>query len=132
MSTHKDNLGSGFLYSEDFIKGGEYVTATLTIAEILPPNTVPAADKKMIDKPIMRFEKTERMLVLNRTNQQMVPYATGKALSECSGAKVTLEVRNIKSFGGVTEPAIRIVPPAGVKVRKKLAERLGVKAVWNQ
>lgn len=124
-------LGSGFLYSEDLMQHGEYKTFTLEIAEVIAANTVKSADGKMIDKPILRFVGAERMLVLNRTNQSAIPYATGQAIRDCVGHKVTLEVRDVKSFGGIIEPAIRIMPPEGVKVRKKLAERMGTKAIWQ-
>lgn len=125
----KQDFGHRFLYAEDLIADGRYQSPILVIEEIIRPGTLESADGKMIEKPTMRFVGREKMLVLNITNQQVVPLATKQSLYKSIGCQVKLEVRDVKSIGGGIEPAIRIVPPKGTLMRRKLKDRLGEPSV---
>lgn len=131
MSEKKQDFGSKYLYAEDLLSGGEYRTATVTIAEVIPAGTLTAANGQQIDKPTLRFEGKDKMLVLCKTNQSMVSLSCGEQLEKAVGKQITLQPREVEAFGEQVL-ALRIIPPAGVKIRKHLAKRLGTKAVWKK
>lgn len=126
----KEDWGSRFLYAEDLLWDQQYRTVTVEIEEVIPPFTLKTADGKTVDKPALKFKGKEKMLVLCKTNRSLIVYCTGDTLENAVGKQVTLQPRIVEAFGeSVT--AIRILPPNGVKVRKKVLERLGTKAVWD-
>jgi hypothetical protein len=131
MSEKKQDFGSKYLYAEDLLSGGEYRTATVTIAEVIPAGTLTAANGQQIDKPTLRFEGKDKMLVLCKTNQSMVVLSCGEQLEKSVGHSITLQPREVAAFGEQVL-ALRIIPPPGVKVRKRLAKELGTKAVWKK
>lgn len=128
MSGNKTEYGGGFLYAEDLIRGGQFQDVTVTIAEYVEPGTEKAGNGDVITKPIIGFEKAQKRLVLCKTNVSVLKYVTGEQPGpEWIGKTITLQARYVKAFGEEVA-AIRIVPPVGTKLRKKLIERLGRKA----
>jgi hypothetical protein len=132
MSQKTESYGTGYLYSEDFLIGGEYKTVSLEIEKALPPGTLKSADKKPIDKWTLSFKGKEKLLVLCKTNCTIIHCISGNPPGDAwEGQKVTLQVRIVESFGdNVT--AIRVMPPNGCMVRKNVIKRLGTKAVWTK
>lgn len=127
----KQEYGSEYLYAEDVLSGGEYKTISVEIEEVIPPDTLTAANGKRIDKYTLRFKGKSKMLVLCKTNAAIIRYATGDALEHAAGKSITLQPRIVKAFGDEVV-AIRVLPPPGVKIRRSLNERLGAKAIWQQ
>ena len=128
MASDKKDFGTGFLYAEDLIRGGDFQPVTVVISEVHPPNTIKNAEQKLIDKPVIGFEKASRRLVLCKTNEAILKYVCGEQVGEgWIGKEVTLQARVVDSFGDQVT-AIRVVPKSGMKIRKKLVERLGKKA----
>lgn len=131
MSTKTENYGSRFLYSEDLLHKQQYMDAHVTIAEVIPPNTLQTADKRPIDKWTLRFEGKEKMLVLCKTNASIVHHIVGDAPGKAwIGQQIKLQVRIVEAFGEMVT-AIRVIPPTGCMIRKSLIKRLGKKAVWE-
>lgn len=127
----KENFGSRFLYAEDLLVGGEFKTVNLTISEFHPAGTLRAADKRVIDKNSIGFEGKSKLLVLCKTNEGVIHYTTGEPPGpKWIGHKVTLQPRVVEAFGDDVV-ALRIIPPAGTKVRKSILQRLGKKAEWS-
>lgn len=127
----KEDFGSGFLYVENLLHDRQYRTVSVTIEEVIPKNTITSANKKLIDQPILKFVGKERMLVLNKTNQSILRVSIGDDdLSKAVGVSITLQPRIVEGWGDLM-PAIRVMPPEGVKIRKNLLKRLGEKAVWT-
>jgi hypothetical protein len=125
----KKEFGSAYLYAEDLIRDGNYIDATVTIESVIPPNTIKAANGKMIGHDTLKFVGKDKLLVLcAKVNQRILAIATGESQAEkWPGHKITLQVRIVDSFGEKV-PAIRILPPQGAMIRKSLRERLGTKA----
>jgi hypothetical protein len=125
----KKEFGSAYLYAEDLIRDGNYIDATVTIESVIPPNTIKAANGKMIGHDTLKFVGKDKLLVLcAKVNQRILAIATGESQAEkWPGHKITLQVRIVDSFGEKV-PAIRILPPHGAMIRKSLRERLGTKA----
>jgi hypothetical protein len=125
----KKEFGSAYLYAEDLIRDGNYIDATVTIESVIPPNTIKAANGKMIGHDTLKFVGKDKLLVLcAKVNQRILAIATGESQAEkWPGHKITLQVRIVDSFGEKV-PAIRILPPQGSMIRKSLRERLGTKA----
>ncbi len=125
----KKEYGSAYLYAEDLIRDGNYIDATVTIESVIPPNTIKAANGKMIGHDTLKFVGKDKLLVLcAKVNQRILAIATGESQAEkWPGHKITLQVRIVDSFGEKV-PAIRILPPQGAMIRKSLRERLGTKA----
>ena len=125
----KKEYGTAYLYAEDLIRDGNYIDATVTIESVIPPNTIKAANGKMIGHDTLKFVGKDKLLVLcAKVNQRILAIATGESQAEkWPGHKITLQVRIVDSFGEKV-PAIRILPPQGTMIRKSLRERLGTKA----
>lgn len=124
----KTDYGGGFLYAEDLIRGGEFQEFELEIASFTEPGVEKAGNGDLIEKPIIGFRGATKRLVLCKTNCRVLPYATGEQPGlDLIGKKVRLQARYVKAFGEEVA-AIRIMPPNGVRLGKKLAERLGRKA----
>jgi hypothetical protein len=125
----KKEFGSAYLYAEDLIRDGNYIDATVTIESVIPPNTIKAANGKMIGHDTLKFVGKDKLLVLcAKVNQRILAIATGESQAEkWPGHKISLQVRIVDSFGEKV-PAIRILPPQGAMIRKSLRERLGTKA----
>jgi hypothetical protein len=125
----KKEFGSAYLYAEDLIRDGNYIDATVTIESVISPNTIKAANGKMIGHDTLKFVGKDKLLVLcAKVNQRILAIATGESQAEkWPGHKITLQVRIVDSFGEKV-PAIRILPPQGAMIRKSLRERLGTKA----
>lgn len=132
MSQKTENYGTSYLYSEDFLSGGEYKTVSLEIDRVHPPGSIKSADKKPIDKWVLQFAGKDKMLVLCKTNCTVIHCINGNPPGDSwIGQKVTLQVRIVESFGELV-PAIRVMPPNGCMMRKNVAKRLGTKAVWTK
>lgn len=130
MTKDKENYGAGYLYAEDLLAGGEFVTVQVVIEQFIPPNTIRAANGKTIDKPALKFVNKTKLLVLCKTNQRLIHWVTGETLGEKSlGKTITLKVRSVDAFGEKV-PAIRVWP-SGLKIPKSLRDRLGDEAKWE-
>lgn len=130
--TKTDNYGTGYLYSEDFLAGGEYKTVSVEVDSVFPPGSIKTADKKPIDKWTISFAGKEKRLVLCKTNVTVIHCVSGNPPGDLwKGVKLTLQVRIVESFGDMVT-AIRVMPPNGCLVRKNVVKRLGTKAVWKK
>lgn len=131
MSTKTDNYGSEYLYSEDLLYRQEYKTVSLEIEDVIPPGTRKTAAGELVNKWCLKFVGKEKLLVLCKTNASIIHHIAGDAPGPSwIGKKITLQVRIVDSFGAKV-CAIRVMPPDGCMIRKKLIERLGTKAVWK-
>lgn len=125
---NKHDYGSRFLYAEDLIANGQYVTATVEVSAWHEPGTIKAANGKMVDKPCVEFKGKGKMLALCKTNRSMGIFITGQQPGPAwIGKTLTLQPRIVDAFGEKVV-AIRIVPQPGTFVRKSLRDRLGTKA----
>lgn len=95
--------------------GGEYIGAwdldgkevTLTIASVTGKEL---KNKSGTDKkPVIRFQGTEKSLVVNKTNGKTIAQMYGTKVSAWVGKRVTLYVTKA-SIGGETVDAIRVRP----------------------
>ena len=120
-----------FLRSEHLLRNGNYCTPKLTVKAVL--TGVPLMRKNKAYQGIaLVFEKQEKVLGLGNTNESLMAVATGESSPEkWIGQTIILEVREVNSASGGTEPAIRIRPADGTKMRSGLIKQLG-KAIPNQ
>jgi hypothetical protein len=114
-----------FLRSEHLLRNGNYCCPKLTVKAVL--SGVPLMRKNKAYQGIaLVFEKQEKVLGLGATNESLMAVATGEsAIDKWIGETIVLEVREVNSAGGGTEPAIRIRPPDGTKMRSGLTKQLG-------
>lgn len=119
-----------FLRSEHLLRDGNYVSPTVEVEAIL--TDVPLMRKKKAYNGIaLKFAKSDKVLGLGITNESLMNVICGDSQPEkWVGKKVKLEVREVNNANGGTEPAIRIMPPAGTKMRSGLARQLG--AAYSQ
>lgn len=111
---NKIDPGPDYLKAEDLLRGGEWKEYTLTISEVIPPGTVRAADKTLIDKPILAFEGRGKRLILGNLNQRLMKYATGTAVeSEWVGKQIRIMACEGDWFGQEGVAALRIRLPKG-------------------
>jgi hypothetical protein len=126
-----ESFGQAFLYAEDLLIGQQYRTAVVEIEEYLPEGTLKSADGRLIDKPSLKFKGKEKLLVLCKTNAKIIHFITGEPGGQkWVGTQITLQPRFVQAFGE-TVVALRIIPPKGVMVRKKVLEQLGKPATWT-
>lgn len=126
-----DSFGSQFLYAEDLLINQQYRTVEVEIEQFIPANTIRSADKRLIDKPTLKFKGKDKMLVLCKTSESVLKFVTGEQPGDSwVGKKITLQVRVVDAFGDEVV-AIRVIPPKGTKVRKNVLNRLGRIAEWT-
>lgn len=130
MSKDSKEYGDAYLYAEDLLHGGEFRTVQVVIEEVIPAGTLRAANGKVIDKPTLKLSNKKKLLVLCKTNCSMIHFCTGELPDKWPGHTITLQPRIVEAFGD-SVVAIRVIPPAGVKVRRSVLKRLGEKAVWT-
>ncbi len=112
-----------FLDASDLMSSGDI---TLTISEVVAPGAERDATKKVIDKPIIAFEKAKKRLILNKTNAKVIAMAHGKKASQWAGKQITLTVRWLeKTFGQTNVPVIRVVPPEGTALTFGMRQKYG-------
>lgn len=110
----KTELGPEFLYAEDLLQGGKWITCTLTISAVIPPGTIAGSDKKVIQNHVLEFEKTPKKLVLNNTNKRLCKVSTGESRPEnWPGHKIEIYPASINAFGEKNLPCLRIKLPTG-------------------
>ena len=84
--------------------------ATLTIKSVTAPNTEKSANGQLIDKPIVRFEETDKGFILNKTNARTIGLAHGNEMDEWAGKTITLFATTTDSFGEKNVPCVRVRP----------------------
>ena len=127
----KETFGKQFLYAIDLLSGQQYRTVEVEIEECIERNTLKSADGRLIDKPTLRFKGKEKLLVLCKTNEKIIHFATGEPLGpKWVGKRITLQPRFVQAFGE-TVVALRVLPPKGCMISKKVLEQLGKPAVWT-
>lgn len=89
---------------------------TLTISRV-EAGTITGNSGRTAKKPIVWFEKTEKGLVLNRTNAKTVAALYGKNTDTWAGKRITL-FATTTSFGGETVECIRVRPKAPTAATK--------------
>ena len=104
----------GYLRGEDLQRDGKWAEFTLEVAEVLEPGTVRAADKTLIDKPIIAFVGAEKRFVLGTTNQRLIACQLGNKPTQWVGRKLTLYPATGNWFGVKDAITIRVRIPEGV------------------
>jgi hypothetical protein len=107
------------------MRDGNYVCPKLIVKDVLTGVPLMRKGKPYAGLAIV-FEGQAKVLGLNATNESMMAVSTGDSQSsKWIGATITLEAREVNSVTGGTEPAIRVMPPNGIKMRSGLAKQLG-------
>jgi hypothetical protein len=100
---------------------------TLTIAGVVPPNTEADAKKKLINRPILSFNKTSKRLILGKTNERIIRAIHGPKASGWLGKAITLSVRYLpEAFGEKNVPTVRVVPPVGIPLPMNCRKHYGM------
>ena len=128
---NKQDQDSRFLYAEDLLKGGKYVSPVVEMSEVIRPGSLKSADGRAIAKWTIGFKGTDKKLVLCKTNVSIIHFVIGDEPSDrWVGGKIKLQARIVDAFGEKTV-AIRVIPPVGTTLRKSLIQRLGKEAVFE-
>ena len=116
-----------FLRSEHLLRGGAYAAPKCKIAAVLIG--VPLMRKnKSFQGMALQFEGQQKVLGLGITNESLMAVIAGDGNpAKWVGVEVQLEVREVNSATGGTEPAIRLMPPKGTLIRQGLKKQLGAK-----
>ena len=126
MNAAKKDLGPQFLYADDLIRDGRWIEAKLTIANHIVGGTLTGADGTRVDKDAISFEKTDKILVLNRTNTRLIRIATGNSKPEgWIGKSIVVYPVRIKAFGEDNLAAIRVRAGDGKPVPKGVRKFMG-------
>lgn len=105
----KHDLGPGYLKAEDLMRGGDWITPTLTIKEVIEGGTVKAPDGTLIKHPIVVFEKATKQLILGNTNRRLIQTVAMSSLREdWIGKQITLTVCKGDWFGQKDVIAVRV------------------------
>lgn len=118
-----------YVESADLIHGKP---VTVTISEVIPPNTERAADKRLIDKPILAFSNAKKRFICGKTNVRIIKAMYGKKPSEWIGKTITIGVRYLKhAFGEVNVPTLRVIPPPGTHIPMGARRFFGKATPWT-
>lgn len=93
---------------------------TLTIQRVTP-GTVKGRDGKSNKKPIIHFYKTDRTLVLNKTNGKTIAGMYGPRVESWVGKRITVFPTQT-TFGGETVDCVRVRPRVPEAPRKGAAK----------
>ncbi len=122
--------GQQYLRAEHLMHGGKYIAATVTVSGVIEDCPIKRGDKDGVTTGLA-FEKSDKVLGLNRTNYSLCCWETGEGKPELwIGRKIMLVVRLVRNRK-LLEPAIRVWPrrvhPC-VRVRDQLGEE--ITAAW--
>lgn len=105
-------------FEGDFVESADLMNSkpvTLTISEVIKPGSEQSKDGRMIDRPIIAFEKATKRFVVSKTNERLLKAMFGPKPAEWVGQQVTLTVRYLKqAFGESNVPTVRVVLPDDV------------------
>ena len=82
----------------------------LTIKSVSCPGVVKSADGKIIDRPIVYFEETDKGLILNKTNAKSIGLRHGNEMDDWAGKSITLFATTTDGFGKKNVPCVRVRP----------------------
>ena len=118
--------GEAYLRAEHLLRGGKYVAATVTISRIVDDCPIKRGEKDGLTQGLA-FEKTDKILGLNKTNYSLVCWELGEGLPEnWIGKKITLVARLVRNKK-VIEPGIRVWPkiePPNARLREHLGAEI--------
>jgi hypothetical protein len=129
MSEPTEDIYAGRFIVADDLEDGQEIT--LTISGTAQPGTEKAADGQEIKQGLLKFEKTNRALILGKTSHRILKSLFGPAANWASyekkwiGREITLIRRYLPNcFGEKNVPVLRIKPdpekPLPMGVRKHL------------
>lgn len=106
---------SKYLCGADLIEHGD---VTLAIAEVFMDD-LQTRDGGKERKPVIRFERAKKMLVLNKTNAMQIAELYGPETNGWAGKRITLHAARVSAFGKMVD-AVRVRPtkPKGRPVQK--------------
>lgn len=127
QETKKQYTNEPFLRSEHLLRGGNYAAPRRKIAAVL--HDVPLMRKNKAYKGMaLQFDGEQKVLGLGITNESLMAVIAGDGSpAKWVGVEVQLEVREVNSASGGTEPAIRLMPPKTTLIRQGLKKQLGAK-----
>ena len=98
-----------YLRSEHLLKGGRFISAKVTISDIIEECPIKRGDKD--SQTIgLAFAKSDKILGLNKTNYSLVCWELGEGKpQDWIGKQITLVVRLIRNKK-LLEPGIRVWP----------------------
>ena len=122
----KVDRDSRFLYAEDFCVKGTWKDVTLRIQDVHNKGTLSSSDKKPIDKFVLAFHETEKLLILNDTNVRLIiALLQSKSASDWRDKQVTFYPACGPAFGEQNVPWIRVRMPAGSLIPFGVRRHLG-------
>lgn len=105
----RDVFVGNFMDSSDIMEKG---LVTVKISDVVAPNKEKDGSGKIINKPILSFEKSTKRFIANKTNCKVIAMMYGKKPSLWIGQSITLGVRYLeKAFGQTNVPTVRVIPP---------------------
>jgi len=122
-------------YQGDFVESADLMhlpPVTLKIAGVVPPKTEKDSAKKIIERPILSFEKARKRLVVGKTNERILKALLGAKASGWIGKDVTIGVRYLaEAFGQKNVPTLRIIIPDGKPVPFSVKKHYGKETPWT-
>ena len=115
-----------YLRAEHLLKGGRYATVKVTIENIIEDCPIKRGDKDASTIGLA-FQKSDKILGLNRTNHSLVCWELGEGRpQDWVGKSITLVVRLVRNKK-VVEPAIRVWPTKphpNIRVREQMGTEI--------
>ena len=98
----------------------------LIISEVVNEFQEKSADGRPIDRIILKFQKAQKGLILNKTNYRVMWAMFGKTRTDWIGKEIVLCRRYINAFGDRNVMCIRIWPPKGTPLPRSVLTKLGL------
>ena len=112
-----------YLRAEHLLKAGKFISAKVTIADIIDECPIKRGDKDA-QTIGLAFAKSDKILGLNKTNYSLVCWELGEGKpQDWIGKQITLVVRLVRNKK-VNEPAIRVWPTTS-HPRSQVREQMG-------
>lgn len=124
MSSHR--YGDRYLYSSDFLDDQEYKAYKLKISKVYNEGELKTKDGEPIPDKAIGFEQTEKILVLNWVNEEVIHNVLGQKFGDkWVGGEVVFSARVVLHKGEV-KPAVRAIPPQGAVLSGKAWKQMGI------
>jgi hypothetical protein len=97
----------GFLEAEDLPEGKDITVTIEAVRE--PSKDDKGQDGKLIDKPIVKFAKVKKELIMNKTNAKAIRRMFGEnEMTNWVGKQITIYRTTCNAFGDKNRPCIRV------------------------
>lgn len=129
MSGNKHEYGESFLYADDLVGNGQWISVELEIGDFIPANSIKAANGKIVDRECVQLKSASntKIFALCKTNRRLLQLACGSANPEkWKGQRVRVAPHVLKEcFGEPNVPCVRVQLSKDIPMPQSCRSQMG-------